>query len=376
MLNHPVIALARKDVMLLLRNRVAVFFTVVFPIAFGVLFGLLFSGTQSAAPNLAVALVDLDDTPGSKRYAQILAELDIQAAPTTQDEARRAVRLGATTAAVVIEQGFQEKLPRALAGDGPTVTLLTDPAREMEAGLLRGMLNAASGRLLAERAGLETPANPPVRVEHQTLQPTRGRPRTAFELTFPQACAWALMGCVTGFAGSIVDERSRGTIMRLAVGPLRRWHILLGKGLACFVVCLTMLIGLLAVGTLLGVRFERPLQLAVAIVAIALAFSALMMLLAALLRDQQSAEGASRAVLLLLALLGGGGVPLIFFQDWLRAAAGVSPFMWAILAIENASYRDATWLEAVPALATLLGTAAFSLVAGIIAFARWPFSDR
>ena len=60
-------------------------------------------------------------------------------------------------------------------------------------------------------------------------------PQQSFEITFPQAILWGILGCTSGFAITIVKERREGTFLRLRVSPLSRAHILAGKGLACFI---------------------------------------------------------------------------------------------------------------------------------------------
>jgi len=70
--------------------------------------------------------------------------------------------------------------------------------------------------------------------------------RSQWDISFPQAMLWGVLGCVAGFAISIARERSAGTLQRLLASPLSLQRILLGKALACFLASL-FVIGLLAV---------------------------------------------------------------------------------------------------------------------------------
>ena len=44
-------------------------------------------------------------------------------------------------------------------------------------------------------------------------------PRSAFEVTFPQAMVWALVGACATFAITLVRERKEGTLLRLRIAP-------------------------------------------------------------------------------------------------------------------------------------------------------------
>src|SRR5918993_163919 len=65
------------------------------------------------------------------------------------------------------------------------------------------------------------------------LRERRG-PRNSFEVTFPQGVLWGLIGCAISFGLSLVNERTRGTFVRLAMSPLSRAQIVASKALACF----------------------------------------------------------------------------------------------------------------------------------------------
>ncbi|MCP4512453.1 MAG: ABC transporter permease subunit, partial [Fuerstiella sp.] len=76
-----------------------------------------------------------------------------------------------------------------------------------------------------------------------------------WDISFPQAMMWGVLGCVAGFAVSIVRERTMGTMLRLKVAPITQFQILAGKALACF----TTAIGVIAFMTILGVALGmRP----------------------------------------------------------------------------------------------------------------------
>jgi ABC-2 type transport system permease protein len=222
-------------------------------------------------------------------------------------------------------------------------TLLDSADRLFGSGAVEGAADAGSGA--GGGVGTDGLAGfTPVEVSVRMPASRGGEARTlesAFELTYPQAAAWALVGCVTGFGLSLVGERSSGTLKRLAVAPVRRDAVVFGKALACFVAALAVLAAQRALFALpfFGVRGGEPWAEAVSLVVIAFAFVGVMMALATVATSAGGAEGSVRAVLLILALLGGAGVPLMFFTGWLRWVTMASPFRWAITALEGATWR-------------------------------------
>jgi ABC-2 type transport system permease protein len=423
--------LAGKDLLLIARDRVAMFFTFVFPLLFGVLFGFIFQGAmgRDGSPgNLRVMIVDQDNTDVSRRFIELLsARAGLEVWPmATLDEAKDRVRRGTDAAAVVIEPGLADHLERLFSGDSVRVSVYADPSRAAEAGILRGLITASgfeliawavrdgdrlSGILADARARLRTvdALDPVRRIALEQLinageraaasggfdagagggtagafEPVRvavldvaraesDRPRSAFDLTFPQAASWGLVGCVSGFGLSLASERTRGTLVRLLVGPVARWQVLAGKALACFLAAVVVMVLLRALFALppFRVAVTAPWHEAMAIGSIAVGFVGVMMLLATLARSEAGAEGFVRAVLLLLALLGGAGVPLMFFQGWMRRVASGSPFRWAITALEGATWRGYSTAEMLGPCAVLLCIGVAGVALGVWRFRGW-----
>jgi hypothetical protein len=196
----------------------------------------------------------------------------------------------------------------------------------------------------------------PIAVRIEELPQRRQRPRSSFDVTFPQGLVWGLAGCIGAFASALVVERSRGTLDRLRLAPIARWQLLGGKGLACFAVAMLvqlMLVGVAVVG--FGSTVAQPLMLLVAFAASAVCFSGLAMLLAALCRTEAEANGAGRGAILILAMVGGGTIPLFFMPPFLHTISFGSPFRWAVTAIEGPFWRDVAVADQIVPITVLLG---------------------
>ncbi len=430
--------LAKKDLLLLVREPVALFFVLAFPLVFGVLFGMIFSGGgDGGSGEMSVLVVDRDGTDASRLLIETIDRNEAVGVEIVEDAeaARDRVRLGDAVALLVVPEGYGAGVEGIFAGRSPpAIGGAIDPARRAEAGVLEGVVTAAgfevlagtladfelldgalaeaqaslredagvdaitrglmgtmlgTGRTLAQR-GLEAEADAgegdaaeddaaaglggfqPAGLELESVARVRGKRPNAFELTFPQAAAWALVGCVTGFGMSLVNERSKGTLLRLVVAPIARWQVIAGKGLACFLASVLVLVALQVLGGLaFGVRVHSMPMLALAIGCIAFGFVGLMMLLASLAQTEGAAEGFVRAVLLVMALIGGAGVPLFFMPGWMRFVSGVSPFRWAINALEGASFRAYSLGEMLVPCGVLVGIGVVGLGLAAVRFRRW-----
>ena len=107
-----------------------------------------------------------------------------------------------------------------------------------------------------------------------------------------------------------------------------------------------------------------------AMVSTAACFTALMMTISVLGRTESAVAGASWGLMMPFAMIGGGMIPLIAMPPWLVTASAVSPFKWAITAIEGAVWRDFGLADMVLPCAVLIATGALFAGIGIAVFRR------
>jgi ABC-2 type transport system permease protein len=194
--------------------------------------------------------------------------------------------------------------------------------------------------------------------------------RSRWDISFPQAMLWGVLGCAAGFAISIARERGGGTLQRLLASPLSLRQILLGKALACLLASILVIGMLTLLGWLLGMRPESYPKLAVAGVCTAICFSGVMMIVSNLGKSEQSVSGVGWGINLMMAMLGGCMIPVMFMPAFIQQASVISPVRWAILAIEGSVWRSFSWGEMLPACAVLIGIGAFGFAAGIWLLSR------
>lgn len=435
-----IVAIAIKDLKLLIRDRAGAFFTLIFPLGIAFFFGLMFGGGGDSSRAMKIVLVDEDGGPAARAFADDLTHadgLEVKAAPT-RAEGVALVRKGKVAACVLVPQGFQAQSENMFFGGAMKIEGLVDPARKAEAGLLTGKLNeiafkqmfggmsepdrmesllstaraaatasptldaAQRGTLLSMFDSLDSfsktrrrldatdpsasaPADAkpksdstkrgfafkPVEVSVTEVKPEDNQPQSAFDLSFPQGIVWGLMGCVTAFGASMASERAGGTLMRLAVSPIRPSGVLLGKALGCFVACMAVQALVIAAGMLLvGVKVRQPGLMGVAMVCAAIGFVGVMAIMAGLCKTEAAAGGMGRAVILVLAMIGGGTIPVVFMPAWMQTVSGISPFKWAADAIQGAMWRGLSPSEMLVPCGVLVGMGVVGYAIGAVMMRR------
>ncbi|MCK4873647.1 MAG: ABC transporter permease [Phycisphaerales bacterium] len=412
-----VFTLALKDLTLLRRDLFAMFWVVAFPLVFGLFFGAIFGGAGDGARSaMPIVIVDQDQTDGSTAFIDRLdASTAINVEPSDDPEASRdLVRRGKRVACIVVRDGFGKSFGGMFGGES-LLEITIDPSRGAEQGMLQGLLQEAMYRSVIDRFRDSTVARESsqssidsIRADEGidpiqkailltfmgsldtflgTIDPamyedamtfdggggietveveTESRGPTSFEISFPQAMMWGVIGCAAAFAISIVQERTGGTFLRLRVSPISRAQILAGKGLACFLAITGVLVGMLLVETLiLGVRLGNPAGLVLAVVCTGVCFVGIMMLVSVIGKTEQAVAGAGWAAFLVMAMLGGGMVPVFFMPRWMYMLSHASPVQWGITAIQGATWRGYSFTELLPSCGLLVGVGIACYVIGV-----------
>ncbi len=237
---------------------------------------------------------------------------------------------------------------------------------------LRDFMNTVdTGDTAAQAAVEEHTPFAGVEIEFNDVAVERIGPRSSWEITFPQALQWALIGVCASFAIGIVVERTRGTYLRLRLAPISRAQILAGKGLACFLASLSVCCLLLAAGVIIfGVQIGSYKHLVMALVSSGICFVGIMMLISVLGKTEQAVGGAGWAILLVLSMTGGGMIPLFFMPGWMATIGSISAVKWSILAFEGAIWRGLSTKEMLKPIGILLGYGSVSFLIGLFVMRR------
>ncbi len=386
----PILRIAGKDLRCLVRDKQGLFWALAFPLVMALFFGAMYGGSGEGRGAMKLTVVDDDGTAASQGFvARLAKQASLRVAAADVETARARVRKGDATAALRIGKGFGDA--SLFGGDGPKFALLVDPARVAEASMLEGlvtqayfegmrdvMADPARARAEVQRAsaqitqaqdlsgpqralftvffsaldrflvdmpqsGLDAAGNAPFRgpqITREDLGSEGERPRSAWEVTFPQAILWGLLGLLITFAVSMVRERQEGTLLRLRVAPVGLGHVLAGKGLAYAIATQTVIaILLLLAVALFGLRVGSVPLLLLAMLATAAGFTGLMLLFSTLGKTIPAVSGVCSAFMVFASMLGGGMIPLFFMPAWMQSVSHASPVKWSILALEGALWR-------------------------------------
>lgn len=431
---RSVISLAAKDLRLLMRDKFGLFWVLAFPLMMALFFGSIFGGGGSGtAGSLKVAMIVDEPNPTAQAFYDELSKASVIAAVTLPyDSARHLVARGKLTAYVHYQDTSSQGLA-FFGGSKPSIEVGMDPSRKAEAGFMHGLVNQAyfivlqkkmmdpaqmhqslnqqmeavdavsnltgdqksfligmmsnldefmqtmntspdtSSDSVATSAGSSEDYSPfgQPDINYVDVAAEREGPRSAFEITFPQALQWALIGVAAAFALSIVTERTRGTLLRLRLAPITRAHILAGKGLACFTACVSVCALLMAIGILIfGVRVVSWGGLIAAFGASSFCFVGLMMMVSVMGKTEQAVGGAGWAMFLVFSMTGGGMVPLVMLPGWMHTIGSISPVKWSILAMEGAIWRGMSPSEMMLPIGVLLGMGLLGFVIGVTILSR------
>lgn len=414
----PTWTIAGKDLKILWRDKMAIFWVLGFPLVIAIMFGSIFGG-GGAASKMKIAVDDQDHTSVSKQFVDKLKSSDsLEVSSETFDAAKDEVRKGDKVAVIVVPKGYGTH--SVFSGQQPAIEVGIDPSRKAEAGILQGLLAQASFAPLqklftdpgaaktemqqsladVERSSLDpeqkkslrsflgaadkyfsmAPAGPNQnvgggfsgpKIKNVPIQKADNEPKSSFDLTFPEGVVWALVGVSMAFAIGIVRERADGTFFRLQVAPVSRLQLILGKGIACFISCVMVISVLMLVGKLFfGLDINNLPLIAFAILCSSFCFVGVVMTLSVLGKSEQAVSGSGRAFLILASMFGGGMIPLAIMPPWMQTASSFSPAKWAVLSLEGSIWRGFSWTEMMLPCGILIAIGVVGIAVGATVLSR------
>lgn len=446
-MNHPVLAIALKDLLQITRDKAGMFWRFGFPLLMAVFFGVVMSGAGGGGGSMSldVIAIDHDKSPQSVQFIEKLAANEAlflhrhtggeAEKPYTEELAREQVRKGEKTAFLIIPEGFGEAISVPFINDPPEISIGIDPGREsmvamieglivqeafvsmqnslMDTENLEGMIEMARDEILEiepttenqaldrylislqaflnqvpveqwfhetrteEKMGTEEnqpnqasindqPLWKPVAISQSEVFFESEGPSSGFEISFPQAIIWSLLGGAATFGLSFMIEIRNGTLMRLQSAPISRTFILVGKSTAAVLSLYVSSMILMLIGVLIfGIRPNSWILLLVSLFAGSWMITGLVMFLAQFGKTEESTGGIIWAVLIVSAMFGGGMMPLFIMPGWLQSISTFSPIRWVTIAVEGALWRNFAVSEMVTPIVVLFLIGTVSLFLGV-----------
>jgi ABC-2 type transport system permease protein len=149
---RTVLIMALKDLVLVTRDWLGLFFIVGFPILMGVFFGSMYGGVgDRGSTKLDIAVVDQDGSQMSAKFIESVVDTgSVSVQKLSRDEALDRVRRGQLIGMICIPSGFG-KTAGMMWIESPAIELGVDPSRQAEAGMLQGFIMQAAGKLVMDR---------------------------------------------------------------------------------------------------------------------------------------------------------------------------------------------------------------------------------
>ena len=384
--------LARKDVRLFFRDRTALMLALVLPIVLATVFGTAMKGMSGGGGSgggikaLPLWVEDLDGTTESAALVERIRTTE--GIRSKEGEGGHSqVRNGNYPMALVIEKGYADDLN---GGRVPSLRLLQDPSKSLSIQVLTGRLlfplganlvDSIRGPLFAnlmrevgfpegsldrvsqefersveriseigDEAGsvAEAPGGEAGSVgfdffqtapkllgitTEDVMKSKGGQPKKAgVSHAFAAMAVMMLMFTLVAGAGTLLEERDQGTLLRLQVIPRAGDAILLGKLLHLVVIGALQLVVLFLFGKFVfGVPvFENLMPLTLISACTLFAVAAMGMVFATASHTRKQLEGASTLVILGMSALGGAWFPREMTPDIFQTLGNFTLTAWAM----------------------------------------------
>ncbi|MBL7183399.1 MAG: ABC transporter permease [Anaerolineae bacterium] len=373
--------IALNELMLLLKDRMAVVWMIILPLGMTAIMGLVFGGFGGGSEAVVIDLpvVDHDGGEMAAVVLDILSQTGNLHLETEYDEetARQLVADGKRAGAVVIPSDFSAAItsgqPTALelvvVPGGQTAPLLEGMVRGVASGFSNvqttvevaiSEVQRATGNYDLDYEGiarrvvattLERLEDPPVRARVTTVGGTEEEEFDIFDQVVPGYAVMFAMFTVLSAAGGILEEKERGTFKRLLIAPIPQWSLLGGKLLAQFLmgvgqIALMFLFGALLFHIQLG---NSLLGLLLITLATCWATTSLGILLVAVIRSRKQLHPITTLIILGTSAIGGSWFPLFLMPKAVQQVARVTLVAWAMegynrLMILGGSLAD-VWMD-------------------------------
>ncbi|WP_193610619.1 ABC transporter permease [Nocardioides lijunqiniae] len=339
-----------------LRDRGAVFFSLVFPLMFLVLFGGIF--TDQDQPKVEVIQVGevklVDDLPEGADEA-FSDTFDVTTS-NNLDDALEQVRKG--DADVALEQRGDELVAH--------YTQTEQVKAAITQGTLRAFVDATNVAELAAQTGAEpTYTFEAVAVEDDSL--------TAIQFVTPGLLGWAVaMSASFGAAATLQGWRQSKLLRRLQLSPVRTGTLVAARIAVTVIVALTQMAIFLGLGSAaFGLSLTGAWWMAVPVVVVGtLCFMSIGLLAGAIAKTTEGAVNMANFFVLPMAFLSGSFFPLDSAPAWLRAVSSVLPLRHLNDGMLDVMVRGESWTAALLPIAILGG---FAVVVTFVAarLFRW-----
>lgn len=169
---------------------------------------------------------------------------------------------------------------------------------------------------------------------------------SSYDYAFSKFMFWGLFGGAASAVASLAVEKNSGTIIRLQLAPLSKFHVLLGKSIACIIMLmLSSIISYLFAKLLFDIKTSSYFALLLVLISNAIFLAGFMTFLANFVKTERAAGGLSWGVLQVLACFSGIMFPVSVMPAWMVPITNFNPVTWSVKAMEIALWKEVTFSE-------------------------------
>jgi ABC-2 type transport system permease protein len=337
------------------RDRTALFFTILFPLMFLVVFGGLMKNQGVSRSKVIevgqVAVIDQVPAEAKAELAKVL-EVTKMADPA---KALDAVRKGDYAAA--IEQ------------HGDTVVVHYSAADQVRAGTVQGVFDR-----LVQQSNLALSATPArLKLDAQQVE---DRSLKAIQFVTPGLLGWAIAtGATFGAALTLVTWRQKRILRRLRLSPVSTVSVIgarVGVSVGVALAQTAIFLGV-AMTPFFGLKLSSYWWMSIPVVLVGtLAFLSIGLLAGAWAKTQEAANMIAQLVVLPMAFLSGSFFPLDGAPKWLQNVAEIFPLRHMNQALLDVMVRGKGPASVLPELGILAG---FAIVVSLLAARLFRWDD-
>ncbi|MBI4770114.1 MAG: ABC transporter permease [Chloroflexi bacterium] len=404
-----ILAITRKEVTIILRDRTALLLMLVAPLGLTLVMNFAFSGVSGQNAGLRqipVAVVNADEGELGRALVEAfrspaLSELLAVSAAASPAEARKLVDDDQAAAAILIPAGMTGRVMKGDAAEAAAqIEVYQNPGRSIGAGVVRSVVErfaqqvaagtvgaqvtvaglVGSGRLEAAQIGQVAPQIG----ERVALQSVNRQPISVSQVAgaagaegfnylayyAPSMAILFLMFTLASSSRSLLAERETGTLARLRSTPTRAWELMGGKVAGVFATgVLQMAVLIAAPALLMGVKWGNVAGVALHTLLTVAAVAAMGLMFAGVAKTAAQAAAIGGSVVMVLAAVGGNFVPRVAYPAWLRTLSLLGPNAWGIEGYQKLA-AGASLSELAGVFAALVALTALFFGVALIGFRR------
>jgi len=406
---HQVFAIAKTDFLGIVRNKTAIFFTLLFPLFFLIIIGFTFGGTGTEeASRITVGIVNLDeeitDVNGTDSQNSTIGDAFVQALKDanftvyeygeygdkdTIDTAAYDISRGQIEIAVVIPKNFTEALSFQYTNSTgmpiPTkarLDLYTDPsdptgsiiAQQSVLGFISGFVKHYQKIAIKQfPSGFQDYVKvlaDPITVSTSEAD-VSGRPLRWIDYMVPGTLGLVLLWSGLNHASmAIANERTKGTFQRMVIAPVSPITVLAGKLISSLAIVYLSAVIMLASGILI---FQVNLYWNIPAIVLAIFLGALSaigigLIISSLAKNEEAANSIAVLISVPLQFFIGSFFPLTIMPEPAQIFGEALPFTKLVYAMQEIMTKNLPLEAVMPEIIYLAISGLILFALGIIAY--------